>query len=727
MSTAALLPQLSASTNVAASGGGDLFGDAGASGVSAGAPGATSAFDQALLGLLGGSPADTTTSANTLSTPVAAASPIAQQAETAAVPSAAGKASGRSAIVFEPVTVASILLAAAPAASSPTGLSTAKQSSPSVGTEAKTAKDSKGSLEPDATATVAPTTPPPAVVAAIAVPLAVAATPQTTTATPPDSATAGTSIAVPTAAALPAANPPAATTGTPAASANATPTPALAFAKPADPAPSAPATFIATPDAVSISPKPASPSTPVAPQVTVASATGSIAKPPPAAVADRPEATSSAIPADTLSQQTVAANTSAKATPAPSAPNTDAPSTAAQPAAAPTGAILSSLGLNTPAAAPQTTAVIIPALATQSAILQAPQAAAQDQSANPVAAAMSGAKPTASPTGTASAAAQIPISTGALVSLAAQASSPAPVRSTTTSAPPPARTLSADQPQTAMPTAPVSNIADAGADFALPANLSTMLQAQTSATNPAATSPAPQKLAASTAPKLAQSADSDTPAPVQATPLAPAVAAAAAKTAPSIATTDGRVADNLNTQPKLAQPSNAAATIAIPFAAANTASEAQANTASGQGAAIVSQVADQIVRKVDGKSTSFDIALNPVGLGQVNVKVAIDAAGQVTAQLSFANPHAAAEAQSRAGDLQQALQQAGFNLAQGGLSFGSNGTGAGFAGQDGQFQGGGSSAPTLQASTDAADAPSAPAAALATGSGSAASGVDIKI
>jgi hypothetical protein len=69
-------------------------------------------------------------------------------------------------------------------------------------------------------------------------------------------------------------------------------------------------------------------------------------------------------------------------------------------------------------------------------------------------------------------------------------------------------------------------------------------------------------------------------------------------------------------------------------------------------------------------------------MGQVNVKVQIDSAGQVSAALSFDNPHAAAEAKAHAGELQQALEQAGFNLSQGGLSFDVGGQGASLARQN---------------------------------------------
>ena len=109
--------------------------------------------------------------------------------------------------------------------------------------------------------------------------------------------------------------------------------------------------------------------------------------------------------------------------------------------------------------------------------------------------------------------------------------------------------------------------------------------------------------------------------------------------------------------------------------------------AAAHGPQITSQLADQMVRRVEGGSTHFDIALNPEGLGQVNVTVQIDAAGRLTAQLSFDNPAAAAEARTRAGDLQQALSQAGIDVAQGGLSFQSGAQDQGLAGQQG---GGGS-------------------------------------
>jgi flagellar hook-length control protein FliK len=83
----------------------------------------------------------------------------------------------------------------------------------------------------------------------------------------------------------------------------------------------------------------------------------------------------------------------------------------------------------------------------------------------------------------------------------------------------------------------------------------------------------------------------------------------------------------------------------------------------------VSRLADQIASRALAKTTQFDIALEPAGLGKVDVHLRIAHDGALTAALSFDQPAAAAELKSRASELQQALQQAGFDLADGALSF----------------------------------------------------------
>ena len=162
--------------------------------------------------------------------------------------------------------------------------------------------------------------------------------------------------------------------------------------------------------------------------------------------------------------------------------------------------------------------------------------------------------------------------------------------------------------------------------------------------------------------------------------------------------------------------------------AAPVAAQAQAPVAQAAAVAVspvTSQIAAQMVKSVSGKSTQFDIALHPQDMGQVNVKVQIDSAGQVSAALSFDNPHAAAEAKAHAGELQQALEQAGFNLSQGGLSFDVGGQGASLARQnsDQSYQ----SAQTASSGPGLADTTDIPTAAPTPAPLYAASGVNILI
>jgi flagellar hook-length control protein FliK len=140
-------------------------------------------------------------------------------------------------------------------------------------------------------------------------------------------------------------------------------------------------------------------------------------------------------------------------------------------------------------------------------------------------------------------------------------------------------------------------------------------------------------------------------------------------------------------------------------------------------APVADQIAAQLAAKIATPSGRFDITLDPAGLGHVNVSVQISASGQVTASLTFDNPHAAAEAQSGAGALQHALEQAGFTVAQGGLSFDVGGQGANLARQNAQPQ---TAAARFAASGEAAVQTPQPLLA-AYGRANAAAGLDITI
>ena len=82
----------------------------------------------------------------------------------------------------------------------------------------------------------------------------------------------------------------------------------------------------------------------------------------------------------------------------------------------------------------------------------------------------------------------------------------------------------------------------------------------------------------------------------------------------------------------------------------------------------VANLAAQIVKKLDGRSSQFNVQLDPLGLGKVDVRIAIGADGRMSAAMCFDTPQAAAELKSRSGELQQAMEQAGFDLS-GGMSF----------------------------------------------------------
>jgi flagellar hook-length control protein FliK len=82
----------------------------------------------------------------------------------------------------------------------------------------------------------------------------------------------------------------------------------------------------------------------------------------------------------------------------------------------------------------------------------------------------------------------------------------------------------------------------------------------------------------------------------------------------------------------------------------------------------VADLAAQIIKKLDARSTQFDVQLDPAGLGKVDVRLQIGADGKMSAAMSFDTPQAAAELRSRSNELQQALAQSGFDVS-GGMSF----------------------------------------------------------
>ncbi|MET4682894.1 flagellar hook-length control protein FliK [Brevundimonas faecalis] len=95
------------------------------------------------------------------------------------------------------------------------------------------------------------------------------------------------------------------------------------------------------------------------------------------------------------------------------------------------------------------------------------------------------------------------------------------------------------------------------------------------------------------------------------------------------------------------------------------------------------QIAAQIIRKLDGRSTRFDMALTPDDLGRVDVSMKIEADGRLTAVLAADSAAASAELRSRADDLRRQLQDAGFELSQDSLQFAERDASSGFGGGQG--------------------------------------------
>jgi flagellar hook-length control protein FliK len=97
----------------------------------------------------------------------------------------------------------------------------------------------------------------------------------------------------------------------------------------------------------------------------------------------------------------------------------------------------------------------------------------------------------------------------------------------------------------------------------------------------------------------------------------------------------------------------------------------------------VARLATQIVQTAQGQASQFNLTLHPAELGGVQVKIQVDKNGQVRAALSFDNAQAAADLGAQADELRAQLSQAGFDVADGGLSFSLNGQGQQAAGDDG--------------------------------------------
>ena len=159
----------------------------------------------------------------------------------------------------------------------------------------------------------------------------------------------------------------------------------------------------------------------------------------------------------------------------------------------------------------------------------------------------------------------------------------------------------------------------------------------------------------------------DRPAAAPAAPAAPAAATAGRSDLP----TAPAVLADAGAEIELAAPDTAPTAPAL-----QASTEAPVEGAPTRGSPeTVARLAADIAQKLEGKTTRFDLQLDPLGLGKVDVSIEINADGRLTASLSFDSSQTAADLRGRAGELRQALEAAGFDLAEGGLSFDMNNPG----------------------------------------------------
>ncbi|MDZ4363682.1 flagellar hook-length control protein FliK [Brevundimonas sp.] len=96
------------------------------------------------------------------------------------------------------------------------------------------------------------------------------------------------------------------------------------------------------------------------------------------------------------------------------------------------------------------------------------------------------------------------------------------------------------------------------------------------------------------------------------------------------------------------------------------------------------QIAAQITKRLEGRSTRFEMALTPEGLGRVDVSLEIGSDGQLAARLAFDNPAAALDLRARVDELRRQLEASGFQIAQDGLEFAQRDPSSGQGGFDGR-------------------------------------------
>lgn len=221
----------------------------------------------------------------------------------------------------------------------------------------------------------------------------------------------------------------------------------------------------------------------------------------------------------------------------------------------------------------------------------------------------------------------------------------------------------------------------------------------------AETKPPPKLRAGRTDAATDIAAEGKTPAAAQGAPMASAAAKGATKveTATAVQAVAGSAASEKTTSNADAAPLADAAPAEHRAHRVNEAAGAQGHRATTPTAL----VAQHIIRRFDGKSTSIDVRLDPAELGRVQVSLEVSADNKVTAVVAADNHATLADLVRSARELERALQDAGLDLDSGGLSFDLADSGANAKGEDGGGSGRSASART-DATRDASPVASRP-------------------
>jgi flagellar hook-length control protein FliK len=164
-----------------------------------------------------------------------------------------------------------------------------------------------------------------------------------------------------------------------------------------------------------------------------------------------------------------------------------------------------------------------------------------------------------------------------------------------------------------------------------------------------------------------QSADARPPASVAAAPGASASpAAAGVQTANAVQPTAAATPTLENAATVDATPVGDAAPAEQRAHSLNETTATQAGHRATTPAALVAQ---HIIRRFDGRSTSIDVRLDPPELGRVQVSLEVGPDNKVTAVVAAENPATLSDLVRSARELERALQDAGLELDAGGLSF----------------------------------------------------------